>query len=113
MNEACLHALFHSEVKSSEFREELNTELVAEYRKRATAAVRVSPKVLPAVMASVLPLSQDIFRQALTAKAETDFGQSEVAKPIQKPESYERMKDSLTKRIIDAPSKQPVVIDAL
>jgi hypothetical protein len=108
MNEACLHALFHSAVKNSEFRAELNTKLVAEYRKQATAAERVSPKVLPAVMASVLPLSQDILRQVLTTKTETGFGGSEFAKPIQKPASYERMKDSLAKRIIDAPSKQPV-----
>ncbi|KGO74342.1 Peptidase S1B, glutamyl endopeptidase I [Penicillium italicum] len=107
MNEACLHALFHSEVKSSKFREELNTKLIAEYRKRATAAERVSPKVLPAVMASVLPLFQDIVRQTLAAKPETDLGQSEVV-TIQKPEAYERMKDSFAKRIIDAPSKQPV-----
>lgn len=111
MNEACLHAFFHSKVKDRKFREELRKKLMVEYGKRAIAVERVSPKVLPAVMASVLPLSQDIVRQTLVTKAanpETDLGQSEVVKPIQKPESYERMQDSFAKRIIDAPYKQPV-----
>ncbi|KAJ5637453.1 Peptidase S1Bglutamyl endopeptidase I [Penicillium lividum] len=51
MNEACLQALFHTPVQNGEFRKELNTKVYDEYRKRATAAEVVSPKVLPAIMA--------------------------------------------------------------
>ncbi|KAJ5777287.1 Peptidase S1B glutamyl endopeptidase I [Penicillium odoratum] len=108
MNEACLQALFHTPVQNGEFRKELNTKVYDEYRKRATAAEVVSPKVLPAIMASVFPISQDIVRQALAGKPEADLGPSEKIKPIKMPKSYESMGDSLAKRILDAPSTQPV-----